>query len=610
MEVSSAISDVFQRGDSPKQIARTRGAKKRRQHVRFAERDYAGIATQYALDVVEGRQIACKWVKLACQRHLNDLERAGTDEFPYIFDAELAARHCSFKEKLPHVKGKWMRPAPGQSNRMHLEPWQVFKSASLFGWVHRDTRLRRFREAYISVARKNGKTADAVGDALYLLTADDEPAAEIYCAANSLDQAMEVFRPARTIVEQLADLRSTFALEVNKQSIVRLDDGGRFRPLTGIARDGSSPHGVILDEYHEAETPDQYDSNKNGMMAREQSLIEVITTAGTFIDGPCYNLELESKRVLEGLIENEHFFVLIYTLDQGDDWRDLECLKKSNPNYGVSVIPETFCALLQEAIQQPAKQPEFITKNGNVWRNSGHQWIAPEVWEACKDENLKIEDFRGERCFQGADLAAKIDLASRCRVFVRDIDSKKHYYIFGRHYVPADRVIDGAHSHYQRWVRQGHMVEHDGPEIRLDLVQQEIEAEIKIYPPACIAFDPWNALQMQQGLRVVLGEDAKTENAVVIDVPQTTQYLSPAMKEIEAAALSGRLHHDGDPVLAWAVSCIVVREDHNGNVFPRKEKNGRSKIDPVSAMLNAMNRAMVGDDESRSIYESRGVLVL
>lgn len=553
-------------------------------------RDYAGIATGYAMDAVAGRRVACKWVKLACQRHLNDLKRSAADdpEFPYVFDAELAARHCSFKERLPHTKGKWTRPALGQRNRMHLEPWQVFNSASIFGWAHKETRLRRFTEAYITTGRKNGKTADAVGTGLYMLTADDEPGPEVYCAANSLEQAMEVFKPARIVVEKLPALRSTFNLEVHKLSISKLDDGGRFRPLVGIARDGSSPSCTILDEYHEAETSEQYDSNKNGMMSREQPLMLVITTRGTRIDGPCYELELEVQRVLQGLIENDNLFGIIYTLDEGDDWRDLECLKKSNPNYGVSVIPELFNRALRDAIQQPAKQPEFITKNANVWRNTGTQWIPPEVWSACSDESLKLEDFRGHECFDGTDLGAKLDLASRCHIFRKDIGGRAHYTIFWRHYAPEDRVIDGAHEHYQRWVRQGILVAHPGPEIQLELIQQDIEADYALYPARCIAFDPWNALQMQQALKNKFPAD------VIIDLPQTTQYLSEAMKEVEAAATSGRLHHNGDPLTSWAVSCVKVRRGLNESCFPDKEKNDRAKIDPVSCMLNAMNRAMIG----------------
>lgn len=578
----SVNSSVSQRDVSP-----DLGRRQRRR--RPPARDYAGIATQYARDVVTGEIVACKWVKLACQRHLSDLERTGTKDFPYVFDASLASRQCSFKEMLPHVRGKWMRPAPGKSNRIRLEPWQIFKNASLFGWVHKKTRLRRFRKAYISVARKNAKTTDAAGDALYLLTADDEPSPEVYCAANSLDQAMEVFKPARTMAEQLPDLVRAFHLEVAKLSIARLDDGGRFRPLTGIPRDGASPSGCILDEYHEAETSDQYDSNDNGMMAREQPLLEVITTAGTLIDGPCFNLELQAKQILEGFDVNENFFVLIYTLDAGDDWRDLDCLKKANPNFGVSVIPEIFKSALQEAIQQPAKQPEFITKNANVWRNSGHQWIEPEVWAACADPDLKIERFKGKPCFEGADLAAKVDLASRCLIFREDVKGRPHYYAFWRHYVPGNLVMDGAHSHYQRWVGLNQMIQHPGSEIQFELIQRDIESELADYPRACIAFDPWNARQMQQALQARLSDE------VVIDVPQQTQYLSPAMKEVEAAARGGRLHHCGDLPAAWAVSCVVVQENHNDEVFPRKQKNGRNKIDPVSAMLNAMNRAMAGE---------------
>jgi phage terminase large subunit-like protein len=566
---------------------------KRRQAVKPKERrDYAGIATQYARDVVEERIVACKWVRKACARHLADLERAKTEEFPYTFDAELAYRHCSFKEKLPHVKGKWMRPAPGERNRMRLEPWQVFNSASIFGWVDKETQLRRFNEAYISVARKNGKTADAVGTGIYLLTADDEPGAEVYCAANSLEQAMEVFRPALAVVNALPDLRRSYHLEPHKLSIFRLDDGGRFRPLVGIARDGSSPHGTIIDEFHEALSADQYDSNKNGMMAREQPLMYVITTSGVNIDAPCYELELEVKRVLDGLIENDNLFGIIYTLDEGDDWRNIEHLKKSNPNFGVSVIPDRFLRSLKEAIQQPAKQPTFITKNANVWRNSGKQWISPEVWAACGDEKLRLEDFLGKLCCEGVDLAARIDLASRCFAFREDINGKAHYTLFWKHYAPEGTIFDGDHKHYERWAAMERpngraLLAHEGPEIQLPLIQEDIERELALYPRQCIAFDEYNARQMIQMLSSMVGDD------IAISIPQQVKYLSDPMKEIEAAAMAGRLHHDGDPLTAWAVSCVIVREDNNGNVFPRKQKNGRSKIDPVSAMLNAINRAMI-----------------
>jgi phage terminase large subunit-like protein len=566
-------------------------------------RDYAGIASQYAEDIVKDRMVACKWIKLACQRHLDDLGRPFDDEFHFAFDAELAARACSFKEKLPHIKGKWSRSVNGQINRMHLEPWQVFENASIYGWVDPSTRLRRFIEAYISVGRKNGKTADGAGDVLYLVTADDEPAAEVFCAANSLEQALLLFQPARMMAQLLPGLRRAYSLEIAKLSILRLDDGGRIRPLADIARDGSSPHGCLLDEYHEAETDEQYVSNQNGMMAREQPLLKVITTAGTLINGPCHNLENDAKRMLEGIVVNHRFFALIYTLDEGDDWRDLECLKKANPNYGVSVIPEIFNQLLRNAIQQPAKQPEFITKNANVWRNSGRQWISPEAWSKCADHSLSIDRFNGVPAFHGCDLAAKIDLASRCRIFRVDENGTAHYYIFWRHYVPEDRVIDGNHSHYQHWVRQQKMVAHPGGEIRLQKIQEEIEAEALLYPPLCIAFDQWNAKQMEQGL------EGKFAEGVVIEIPQNAQFLSPAMVEVEAAVAGGRLHHDGDPVAAWAVSCVVVNELRNDNFFPDKLKNGRNKIDPVSALLNAMNRAMIGPAK-RSVYATRGLVSL
>jgi phage terminase large subunit-like protein len=167
-----------------------------------------------------------------------------------------------------------------------------------------------------------------------------------------------------------------------------------------------------------------------------------------------------------------------------------------------------------------------------------------------------------------------------------------------------DRVQDGNHEHYARWVADESLEAIPGSEIQLPVIQKEIEEEILQYNRKCIAFDPWSALQMQQDLAAKMGEDA------VVSIPQTTQYLSEAMKEVEAAVLSGRFHHNGDPVLSWAISCVIVRPDFNDNIFPRKEKNGISKIDPASALFNAISRAMVHKGKAISVYTQRGLLML
>jgi phage terminase large subunit-like protein len=553
-------------------------------------KDFAAIAHQYARDVVDGTVIACKFVRLACARHLRDLERSETEaDYPFVFNARKAAGACKFLELLPHVKGKWARPGVGQSNRIKLEPWQVFKTAALFGWVERSTGLRRFRKAYICIARKNAKSTWAAGIGLKLFCADSETGAEVYSGATSEKQAWEVFRPAWLMAQKTPELQQYFGVTVNAKSLVIEDDYSRFEPVIGKPGDGSSPSCAIIDEFHEHLTPDLLETMETGIGAREQPLILVITTAGSLIEGPCYVMQTEAQKMLEGNLEiDERFFILIYTIDDPDEWKTDAGIYKANPNAGVSVSIDFLRGQQADAKRSAHKTSTVKTKHFNVWVNARTVWMNMEAWRACADPSLTIEQFRAEPCFEGADLAAKIDLASRCKLFIRDLDNGRNYYAFSRSYIPRDRAMDSHHPHYEKWVHDGHLIAHDGPEIQLPKIQKEIESELEAYQFACIAFDPWSALQMQQDLA------AKTPIDTVISIPQTTQNLSPAMKEVEAAVLSGRFHHDGNPVLTWAMSNVMAKEDANENIFPRKEQGGFQKIDPASALFTAMNRAMVG----------------
>jgi phage terminase large subunit-like protein len=564
---------------------------------------HAEIAHRYAREVVAGLIPACKWVVLSCKRHLRDLERQRSKDFPYRFDGKLAGRACRFIEELPHVRGQWARAAVGGSDRIHLGAWQVFIVACLFGWVEKRSGLRRFREALVLVPRKNGKSTLAAGIGLYMLCMDGEYGAEVYSGATTERQAMEVFRSAWQMARKTPELAQYFGVKDAVKSLYIEDDGSRFQPMVGDPGDGSSPSCAIIDEYHEHATSALLDTMQTGMGARQQPLLFVISTAGSSVEGPCHTMQREVEMMLEGRIENERRFGIIFTIDQEDDWKSDSALRKANPNYGVSVSESFLREAQAGAIQSNHKQNVFRTKHLNVWVNAAAGWMNMAHWDACADPTLTLADFEKKTCYEGVDLAAKIDLASRCKVFPRLEAGALHYYVFSRHYVPMDRVQDGEHEHYERWVADRSLEAIPGPEIQLGVIQKEIEEEIPRFDRKCIAFDPWSALQMQQDLQAKLGED------VVVSIPQTTQYLSEAMKEVEAAVMSGRFHHNGDPVLAWAISCVIARPDNNDNLFPRKEKNGISKIDPASALFNAISRAMVNRTKV-SVYASRGLVMI
>jgi len=508
------------------------------------------------------------------------------------------------------VRGQWARVQRGHANRIQLEPWQVFITCAIFGWVSKATKFRRFSEAYINVPRKNAKSTWAAAIGLFMLVLDGEHGAEVYSGATKEKQAMEVFRTAWRMVRKTPALLDYFGVESAMKSLYRTEDGSKFEPLVGDPGDGASPSCAIVDEYHEHDTSVLHDTMQTGMGAREQGLIIDITTAGSNPEGPCHILQQDVEKVLEGLIENDALFGIIYTIDleayefngvqyAADDWTSEESLIKANPNYGVSVYATFLQKQQHDAIQSAHKQNTFKTKHLNIWVNAATGFYNMEAWRKCCDPSLRLEEFLGETCYEGVDLASKVDLASRVRVFTKQIEQKKHYYIFGVHYAPEDRVMDGDHPHYERWVADGWLTAIPGPEIQLEAIQKEIEAEIPKYDMKCIAFDDWSAKQMEQELALQLSED------VVIRIPQTVKYLSDPMKEVEAAILARRLHHNGDPVFTWAMSNVIAREDNNENVFPRKDMTGKNKqkIDPQSALLNAINRAMVAQPTAAAAIE-------
>lgn len=574
---------------------------------------YSAKATQYCRDVVSGKIRACKWVVMACQRHLDDLVRSRRKdlehkpdglqvmEWEFKYDAVKAGKACSFIEKFPHVKGGWARG--GQLIR--LEPWQCFLICSIFGWVLKSTGLRRFTEANIFVPRKNGKTVIAAGIGILMFIADGEPGAEVYTGAANRDQADEVFSPAAKMIRRAEGFKEWFGITIGKLSMYVLDEGSKFEKVIGNPGDGPSPHCFIHDEFHEQPTFEQYETAKTGMMARDQPLQLVISTAGFDTESPCKELCDGLERVLDGTLVNERLFGIFYTVDEPDKlvinaegkevpyWTTIEAIQEANPNFGISVIEDRIRSDHAAAIQRASRQASFKVKHLNLWVNGRDPWMNRELWRMCGDPSLSIEKFQHESCVEGFDLGARVDLTSRCKVFTRMIGYARHYYLFARHYVPLARATDGKHSYYERWIDEGAIVGHEGVEILLPEVQKEVEADLEKYNYEALVFDPHQALQMQQELRPQIGQDSNGEDRL-IDIPQTWKHLDPAMKEVEAAVMAKRLHHNGDPVLAWAIGNVMVKPDANENVFPRKENNA-SKIDPASALFNAMVRAMLNE---------------
>ena len=277
---------------------------------------HVSAANKYARDVVAGRIDVCRYVRLACKRHLDDLKVSKKKDYPYRFNAALAEEKCVKFELFDHVKGRWA----AHGDKFILEPWQCFVVCCLFGWVFKSNGLRRFRKGYIELPRKNGKSPTAAGIGLLMFADDQEHGAEVYSGATTEDQAWEVFRPAKLMAEKNDDFREFYGVEVAAKQMHIMSNGSRFRPVVGKPGDGASPSCAITDEFHEHDSPDQVNTFITGMVGREQPLWLATTTAGYNLDGPCYAFRKDATDMLEGHVTSDALFALIYTLDDGDDW--------------------------------------------------------------------------------------------------------------------------------------------------------------------------------------------------------------------------------------------------------------------------------------------------
>lgn len=543
-------------------------------------------AHAYAQQVLDGEILACKWVRLACERFMRDLERAETEAFLYRWDTDRAEKVMRFAQKLPHVKGRWARKdaKTGKSERLKLEPWQCFVLANLFGWVRKSNGARRFNRASIYVPRKNGKSFFACVIGWWMFAKDNEPGAEVYCGATTEAQAWEVFRPARQLGIAEPDLPAALGVEIFGSAMKKMDDGSRFEPVIGKPGDGASPHCAIVDEYHEHLDPVLHDTMKTGMGAREQPLLLVISTAGDNLAGPCREDWRECEKLLENAFEDDTKFCVIWTLDEGDDWTSEDALKKANPNWGVSINPELILVDQKNAVRDPAKQAVFKTKHLDIWVNARNGWLNMEKWNACADPALRLDDFAGQPCWIGIDAAAKIDVFSMIAAFERGDE----VVIFPLHFMPEETIALPHNKHMQKWVAQGRLIATPGA--RTDQTQVESvlrEWSEKFYIQE-VAYDPKEISYLMNQVRTWAGFPC-------IEMTQGPTLMSEPMKELEAKIETRKLRHPACPVLTWMASNVIKKEARGGGpvkyYYPAKER-AENKIDGIVAAIMALSRQM------------------
>lgn len=532
---------------------------------------YVNRAAEYADSVTSNKTSACLYVRQACQRFIDDLERP---EFDLKFD--LAEDWCSRLEKLPHVKGKWA----ANNEKLKLSDWQIFCTVNMFLFYWKETGRRRFRFVYIEVPRKNGKSFWVAAIGIGMLTWEGEFGAEIYCGATTEKQAWEIFRPAKQICERTPALREKYGLDVNAKTLNILNKGSRFEPVIGNPGDGASPSCGIADEFHEHKDSDLVDTFVTGMGARDNPIQLNITTAGSDMGGPCYEQRSDIISILSGSIEDDQTFGVIYTLDEDDEWDSVEAQKKANPNYGISVDGEFLKGQLSQARRSAVKQAAYKTKHLNMWVGAKAAWMNMLAYQACR-KNLNIEDFKGRKCYIGIDLASKKDVAVMAILFPPENGEK--FAVFCKHYLPEEAVFEGGNTRYKAWHAEGWLVATPGNITDYGYIEDDLDILKSGYEVIEVPYDPFQATQFSTRMM--------EKGFPMIEVGATVKNFSEPMKELEALILSKKIEFDQDPVLMWMFGNVTARLDKKDNIFPDKERY-ENKIDGVVALIMAISRTM------------------
>lgn len=531
-------------------------------------------AEAYVAEVLAGRVAAGRLERLACERHLRDLDASAFDDWPWRFDRARGERVCRFIEGL--------RQSEGGTGYIRLAGWQCFVLGSVFGWVDKQTGLRRFRTVYLEVGRKNGKSTLLGGVALYCLALDGEVGAKVYSAATTKDQARKVFDPAKKMAAQSPDLvRLGVKVQAHKIVQERVGFENVFEPLPAQTRslDGANPSCTVVDELHAHSSPEVWEVMGSGQGARTQPLLIAITTAGANVNGVCFRERQDVEKILRRVQVDESYFGVIFTLDEGDDPLDPANWRKANPNLRVSLKPEFLSAQAAAARRSPTRLGEFRRKHCCVWSAAGEAAFDVDGWTACADPELALEDLRGcDRLTIGVDGSKTSDLTSLAVVGWRG----RELLVWDEHWATDDEARADANDQLVAWESSGHLTVCPGALIDMGAVEARLGEIIEAVGPAEVLYDPTYLVATMQRL-----EEAHP-GVVFVEWPQQTRKLDPSLRLAQGLVRERRVRHRGNPVMTWMMWNTRTRPA--GDYLKIIKLNPANKIDGAQALVTALGR--------------------
>ncbi|WP_269581965.1 terminase large subunit [Roseibium sp. Sym1] len=534
---------------------------------------------------------------LAAERYLHMLEMAKDPENDFYYSPEHVVDYCDFAERLQHFEsGTWELTQKDEDGNpdpsIILEPWQIWVESAIQGFRRRFTGERLVTTAIEVIPRKSAKSLKATIAALFDLCCSGQVAPQIPIAAASAKQADDtLFGDIKAMVENDEDLAAEYGLETTKDE-VRCGSGTIFKLTSlGERQDGLNPSLALFEEGH-AGAASVYKVVDSAFGARPNALRRMITTAGYRPEGPGYELLLDATRVLEGTEEDYSLFAAIYTLDKEDYldpdtsailWEKLftdeDLLIKANPMYGISLDPIKIKTSLKVAKRRLDLRGEAARTRFNIWTGSGTSLIDLSNWQSCK-RDICLEDFIGQKCWIGVDLAQKTDMCSIALVFELPGD---RIAVFAKYFLPEDSETVSHPELFDQieiWREGGWLELTEGPLADHDRVREEVEAYCEVFDVQVIACDPAQAHNTVKQLW--------DGHKPVMVYPNRADTMTPPTDDVLGRIIAKTIWHDGNPVLAWNAQNVYGERKGNGSIMPRKEKDhSPRKIDGFVALCFA-----------------------
>lgn len=535
--------------------------------------DIDKVYNRYADDVISGKLLACKDVILACKRYKSWFSR---DDMR--FDYEEVDKRIRFVSKLKHFKGK----SAGQN--FILQPWQQFIFAGIFGFKWNKNNLRVTKNVLIFCARKNGKTSLSAALCLAQLVVEDNPGQEIDFIASTGSQARLGFDMTKNYAESIDPnklifkrFRDSVQMPYNKSAIfVRNSDPDTL--------DGLGSSTFIADEVHAYKNTKLWDVLKSSQGFQKEPLAIAITTAGFFLDGYfLFDWVKVCKSILRGDMEDDTQFSVLYSLDEGDDWKDEATWSKANPSLPYETVEiDELRSECKRATMQPSLEVGFRTKHMNQFVQSSEVWISSTYLDMVIDD-VDLAKLEGQPCYAGIDLAAVSDLTALSLCWPPNKErawNPDKYIFYTKVYLPTSALEESLNSNfYTTWKRAGLIEVTPGNVTDYDYILKDLIALNKRFPICSVAYDEWNSTQFTI--------NATAEGMPMVPYSQSLGNFNKPTKFLEMLIRSQKCVIDKNLCVKWAFNNVVLKADWHENVKPSKTTK-ENKIDPVIAMIEAL----------------------